>query len=93
MKKGRHIFYILLMLVMSSMVTGCFDDEFATSSEHTLSFSNDSVRFDTIFTEQGTATKLFKVYNKYEKSLLITSIILADAEKYMNIVMNKIFHI
>lgn len=66
---------------MSGMVTSCFDDEFSTSPEHTLSFSTDSVRFDTIFTEQGTATKLFKVYNKYEKSLLITSIILADSEK------------
>ena len=68
------------MLVVSAMVTGCFDDEFSTSSEHVLSFSTDSVRFDTVFTEQGTATKTFKVYNKHEKSLLITSIILADAE-------------
>ena len=62
------------------MLTGCFDDEFTTSSEHTLTFSTDSVRFDTIFTEQGTATEIFKVYNRHEKSLLITSILLADAE-------------
>lgn len=68
------------MLVVSSMVTSCFDDDFTTSSDHVLAFSVDSVRFDTIFTEQGTATKLFKVYNKHEKSLLVTSIVLADAE-------------
>lgn len=65
---------------MSGMLTGCFDDEFTTSSEQTLTFSADSVRFDTIFTEQGTATEIFKVYNRHEKSLLITSIVLADAE-------------
>ena len=68
------------MLVVSSMVTSCFDDDFTTSSDHVLAFSVDSVRFDTIFTEQGTATKLFKVYNQHEKSLLVTSIVLADAE-------------
>ena len=66
--------------MMSATVTSCFDDEFTTSSEHTLSFSADSVRFDTIFTEQGTATEVFKVYNTHEKSILITSIILADYE-------------
>lgn len=80
-RKRLHILYVLLLLVMSGMVTSCFDDEFSTSSEHVLSFSTDSVKFDTIFTEQGTATKTFKVYNNHEKSLLITSIILADADK------------
>ena len=88
MKKRLHIFYILLILVMSCVVTSCFDDEFSTSSEHTLSFSADSVRFDTTFTEQGTATKVFKVYNRHDKSLLITSIILADYENsgfYINV--------
>ncbi len=73
---------------MSCVVTSCFDDEFSTSSEHTLSFSADSVRFDTTFTEQGTATKVFKVYNRHDKSLLITSIILADYENsgfYINV--------
>ena len=88
MKKRIHIFFVLLTFVLSGMLTGCFDDEFTTSSAHVLTFSNDSVRFDTIFTEQGTATEIFKVYNKNEKSLLITSIILADAENsgfYINV--------
>ena len=68
------------MLVMSAMVTSCFDDEFTTSPSHLLSFSTDSIKFDTVFTEQGTTTKIFKVYNKHDKSLLITSVILADAD-------------
>ena len=68
------------MLVMSAMVTSCFDDEFTTSPSHLLSFSTDSVKFDTVFTEQGAVTKTFKVYNNHDKSLIITSVILDDAE-------------
>lgn len=68
------------MLVMSAMMTSCFDDEFTTSPSHLLSFSTDSVKFDTVFTEQGAVTKTFKVYNNHDKSLIITSVILDDAE-------------
>lgn len=88
MRRRVEILVMVLAITLSGMMTSCFDDEFSTSSDHILSFSTDSVRFDTIFTEQGTATKIFKVYNNNEKSLLITSVVVADAQKtgfYINV--------
>ncbi len=43
----------------------------------TLSFSEDTIIFDTVFTEVGSATRQLKVYNPYKKKLLIKRIWLA----------------
>ena len=43
-----------------------------------LSFSVDTVVFDTVFTQRGTATRNFKVYNSSNKTLKIASIRLAN---------------
>ncbi|MEG1573759.1 MAG: hypothetical protein RR293_00890 [Bacteroidales bacterium] len=77
-KSGVFLVYILCAgLIMA--LTGCFKEDFSSSSADRLSFSTDSIRFDTIFTQQGTATKIFKVYNRNDKALLISSIVIANA--------------
>ncbi len=62
---------------MACCFTACIDDGFTTSPSDILAFSTDTVNFDTIFTEQGTATRTLKVYNRSDKSLKISSINLA----------------
>lgn len=47
------------------------------SSDARLEFSVDTLRFDTVFTERGSATRYLKVYNTYENPLLISSITLS----------------
>ncbi len=76
----KNIFHIVFVLfVFSSVLSGCFDESFSTDPNDRLLFSTDIVKFDTIFTQRGTATLSFKVYNPAKKSLKIESVTLADA--------------
>jgi hypothetical protein len=50
---------------------------FISDKNSKLNFSEDTVLFDTVFTEVGSATKQFKIYNPYKKKLLIKKIWLA----------------
>lgn len=79
MKGSRRISAVVALVAMLALLPGCFDEDFSTSPSDVLSFSTDSVRFDTVFTTQGTATRNFKVYNRNGKALMISSISLADA--------------
>ena len=67
----------LLLLIAAFVVvslTGCIDDEISNSPSDILTFSTDTVKFDTVITSQGTPTKQFLVYNKGKKALNISSI-------------------
>lgn len=71
----------LLLIMGGSLLTSCDDDEsYTTSTSARLSFSADTIRFDTVFTTLGSSTKIFKVYNNNSESLLIPSIRLAGNE-------------
>ena len=56
--------------------TSCIEDDFTTSSSDLLEFSVDTLAFDTVLTEEGTATRRFLVYNRHKKMINISSIIL-----------------
>ena len=69
---------VLFLMLFSS----CQDDnDFSDSKDLTLSFSNDTIRFDTVFATLGSATKQFKIYNRTNNSLTIQSIELVNASK------------
>lgn len=75
---NRHICTICCMVLgLISLLSACIDDKFTTSPSDTLTFSADTINFDTIFTDEGTSTKTLKVYNRSNKSLRISSIQLA----------------
>lgn len=76
-KKSFHI--ILSLFILTFALSGCFDESFSNDPNDRLIFSIDTVKFDTIFTQRGTATLSFKIYNRAKKSLKIESITLADA--------------
>ncbi len=81
MKRGLSSILLTLSLLVSTLFTGCIDDSFTTEPSHVLAFSTDTVAFDTVFTSIGTSTRSFRVYNPNKKSLNITSIKLANADK------------
>ncbi len=54
------------------------EDDFITSNTAKLEFSLDTLRFDTVFTERGSATRILKVYNRHNKSIRISNISLAS---------------
>ncbi len=54
--------------------TSCKKDEPITDSGTQLSFSTDSILFDTVFVTIGSVTKNFKIYNTYDRPLKISNI-------------------
>lgn len=68
-----HKFLIALLLIVFWGV-GCYREEFTTASTDDLRFSADTLRFDTVFTTVGSATRSFKVYNDARLPLIISKI-------------------
>ena len=82
MEKYSKFFYpIFLSLFVVCVTSSCSDnDEFSTNNDDRLTFEYDTVSFDTVFTTIGSSTKRFKVYNKNDKGIRITSVQLANGE-------------
>ena len=81
MTKIIHFLLAAVTTMVAVALSSCIDDEVSTSSSDILSFSTDTVKFDTVITKQGSPTKQFLVYNKGKKSLNISSIRVAGESK------------
>lgn len=69
---------ICSLLIISSFILACRKDERITSDPNAkLSFSKDSVLFDTVFTSIGSTTSRIKVFNQNNDALNISEIKLA----------------
>ena len=55
-------------------LSGCFEEKFTASGDAMLEFSLDTLRFDTVFTEVGSATRSFRVYNNNDLPVKISRI-------------------
>ncbi len=73
MKIKNLIIFIATLFTIAS----CRKDVFLTDTAVKLSFSNDTLTFDTVFTSIGSATRYFKIYNKENKKIKISNIKLA----------------
>ena len=74
---NKLLYSLIFFLAVS--VLSCRDyDNFSTSPNDTLAFSVDTLSFDTLFANNqfpiGSTTKNFKIYNRHEKPLLISSV-------------------
>jgi len=58
----------------------CREETFYTEPGAVLSFSTDTVSFDTVFSAVGSATLGFKVYNPHNKPVKISSVYLGGGE-------------
>lgn len=56
------------------MFYSCRKDDFTTDSGAKLSFSTDTLLFDTVFTTMSSTTKRIKVYNKNSDNIIISDI-------------------
>jgi hypothetical protein len=57
--------------------SSCRKDKLLTDSDASLAFSEDTIRFDTVFTTVGSATQVFTVRNNYDQPIKISSITLS----------------
>ena len=79
MMKKFSIFFFLSVVML--MVACTDDDTFTTSRSNLLSFSTDTLRLDTTFSNVPTSTKTFWVYNKSGDGLRLTNVRLTQGNQ------------
>ena len=73
---------ILCLLAIVALITACSDDDtFTTSRSNLLSFSSDTLKLDTTFSNVPTSTKTFWVYNRSGAGLRLTNVRLAQGNQ------------
>src|SRR5580765_2604076 len=68
---------LLLTIPAILFIFSCKKDSFITSSDAQVSFSSDSLFFDTVFTTTGSVTESIKVFNLNDQKLILSDIKLA----------------
>lgn len=70
--------FILLLcfitIILSISITSCHKDTVIDTPEIDLSFSEDTLRFDTVFTEVGTITRFIKIFNNEEDAVILDKV-------------------
>jgi hypothetical protein len=79
MQKPYIIFYIFIALLLTNFFA-CKDDfeNYSDNPQDLLSFSTDTLSFDTVLTTVNSPVLAFRVYNKNAKPLLISSVRLSE---------------
>lgn len=72
----------LFIIACACALVGCREYTISDDPSLRLAFSCDTLRFDTVFTEQGSATLQFLVYNRNASALLIDGISLAEGKAF-----------
>ena len=73
--------YILLALAACTMVA-CQEEQVSNDPRLQLTFSHDTVLFDTVFTNMGTSTKRVMVYNPNKNALCIQQVYIRNGEHF-----------
>jgi hypothetical protein len=75
--------YTLILTILTAfLLSACNrEDKFTTAGSDKLEFSLDTLRFDTVFTELGSATRFLRVYNRHKESIKISRIYLAGNQQ------------
>ena len=81
MKISTYITLLALVLLMT--IISCRKDKNVYNTSASLSFSQDTVLFDTLFTTIGSTTKKFKIYNTSNKPINISKILLGEGTNSM----------
>ncbi len=75
----KKLLYIVAVTVIAAIfgLTSCIEDDFTTSPSEVMTFSVDTLDIGTIFTDEGSATHRFVVYNRNSKMLNISNVSLS----------------
>lgn len=79
----RRTSAFLISTILTSIVflfSYCSDEDFTDSTSDKLEFSTDTLSFDTVFVQMGSATYDFRVYNPHDSRIRISKIKLAGGE-------------
>ncbi|UXX80585.1 hypothetical protein N7E81_05665 [Reichenbachiella carrageenanivorans] len=81
MKAIKHL--ILLLVLSSGVFLGCQPnvEEISTDTSLQLSYSTDTVTFDTLFSSLGSITKRLQIYNTHDEAINITQLSLGTGDQ------------
>ena len=74
MRNTKRIKLVLLVVMSFLFFFACKKDDFSTNPEHQLTFSTDTLSFDTLISTRLSSTLRMKVYNQNKESVLISSV-------------------
>jgi hypothetical protein len=78
-KYHKHLSLLaLLSMVVLLVFSSCRKERTDYDTSALLSFSTDTITFDTVFTTIGSSTSYFMIYNNADKPLLISRVYLAN---------------
>ena len=72
----------VLCCVLCIIMTSCQEDILSNDSTQQLTFSHDSLLFDTVFTTFGSSTKRMMVYNPNKNALLIDRVEMKSGKSF-----------
>lgn len=80
-QKSGSLKCVLLSIGVLLSIVSCKKDPSITDSSSILTFSTDTVFFDTVFTSVGSTTQSFKVHNPQKKKMVISKVFLAGGSQ------------
>ena len=82
---------LLAVFITCLFFTSCKKDSFITSGNASVTITQDSIKFDTVFTTAGSVTQSFKIINENNQKLLLSRIkLMGGATSSFNININGI---
>lgn len=75
-------YWLPLILFCACLLAGCQEERVSDDASLRLSFSSDTLSFDTVFTAQGSSTAQLMVYNRNKSALLIDRVWLDNGEVF-----------
>lgn len=79
-KLSKYLFVAFALVLLATSFNSCRKENFYNGSNSILSFSSDTLRFDTVFTELSTVTRFFKIENKTNTSVRLDKISLRNLD-------------
>ena len=70
----NNLIFILVLIVLGLIYSGCLEEDTFLDPTEELSFSLDTVRFDTVFTSIGSATRSVRLINNSNENISLSSI-------------------
>ena len=77
MRLSTSIKILIITVLAITSVSSCKKDDLLTDPSATLEFSDDTIMFDTVFVSIGSVTKNFRIYNRHDQPMKISTIRLA----------------
>lgn len=80
MKLKKALIFLFALVLFASSLSSCRKENFYKGKNEILTFSVDTLSFDTVFTQTGTVTRFFRIENNTNTSVLLDRISLQNKD-------------